>query len=88
MRMLLLIIAVLLTVGYVIELSLNTDKQAQNKSTIKKIMNDAVAARHGGALPRTMSMEDLDVALRAGADYTKKQIAAKLHLDRGISEAR
>jgi len=87
MRMLLLIIAVLLTVGYVIELSLNTDKQAQNKSTIKKIMNDAVAARHGGALPKTMSMEDLDVALRAGANYTKKRAAERLHLDRGTSDA-
>ena len=85
--MLLLIIAVLLTVGYVIELSLNTDKQAQNKSTIKKVMNDAVAARHGGVLPKRMSREDLDVALRAGADYTKKQVAERLHLDRGISEA-
>ena len=88
MRTLLLIIAVLLTIGYAIELSLNTDKQAPNKFTIKKVMTDAVAARHGGVLPKRMSREDLDVALRAGADYTKKQIAAKLHLDRGISEAR
>jgi hypothetical protein len=38
MRMLLLIISVLLTVGYVISaLSQKTDKQAQNKSTIKQV---------------------------------------------------
>jgi hypothetical protein len=85
--MLLLIIAVLLTVGYVIELSLNTDKQAQNKFTIKKVMNDAVAARHDGVLPKAMSLEDLDVALRAGANYTKKRAAERLHLDRGTNEA-
>ena len=88
MRTLLLIIAVLLTIGYAIELSLNTDKQAQSKFTIKKVMNDAVAAHHGGVLPKRMSREDLDVALRAGADYTKRQVAERLHLDRGISEAR
>ena len=87
MRSLLLIIAVLLTVGYVTELSLKTDTQAQNKLTIKKVMTDAVAARHGGVFPKAMSKEDLDVALRAGANYTKKQVAERLHLDRGTSEA-
>lgn len=44
-----------------------------SKAAIKKAMEAAVAARHGGVLPKTMSDEDLKVAMEAGAKATEQQ---------------
>jgi hypothetical protein len=45
------------------------------KAALIKTMNDAVAARHGGVMPKTMSKEDLEIAAQAGARWKKKQAA-------------
>lgn len=46
------------------------------KAAIKKAMEVAVAARHGGVLPKTMSDEDLKVATAAGVRATEQQSKA------------
>jgi tetratricopeptide (TPR) repeat protein len=45
------------------------------KAAIMKVMNDAVAARHHGILPKTMSKEDTEVAAQAAIEWKAKQAA-------------
>jgi hypothetical protein len=40
-------------------------------------MKDAVAARHGGVLPKTMSEEDTNIAAQAAMKWTANQAAQK-----------
>lgn len=56
----------------------NTDTQAEaDKAALIKVMKDAVAARHGGVLPKTMSEEDTKVAAQAAIKWKAKQAAEK-----------
>lgn len=56
----------------------DADKQADaDKAAVTKVMKDAVAARHGGKLPATMSAEDAEVAAQAAIKWKKKQAAEK-----------
>jgi hypothetical protein len=48
-----------------------------DKAALIKVMNDAVAARHGGVLPKTMSKEDAEVAAQAAIKWKAKQAAEK-----------
>lgn len=52
-------------------------KAAADKAAVTKVMTDAVAARHHGVLPKTMSKEDMEVAARAALDWRTKQNAEK-----------
>jgi hypothetical protein len=59
------------------------DEKAARKAAIFKVMADAVAARHGGVLPlptEPMSEQDMGIALKAAADWTKKQATQKTKL--------
>jgi hypothetical protein len=47
------------------------------KAAVTKIMNDAVAARHHGVPPKTMSKEDAEVAAQAAIAWKAKQAAEK-----------
>src|SRR5205807_2524041 len=47
------------------------------KAALVKVMEDAVAARHGGALPKTMSEKDGNVAAEAALKWKAKQTADK-----------
>ena len=44
-------------------------------------MKDAVAARHGGALPKTMSEEDAEIAAQTAIKWKAKQSAEKAKRD-------
>jgi hypothetical protein len=57
-----------------------TDNDTQtdaDKAALIKVMKDAVAARHGGVLPKTMSEEDTNVAAQAAMRWKAKQAAEK-----------
>jgi hypothetical protein len=56
----------------------NNDAQTDaDKAALIKVMKDAVAARHGGVLPKTMSEEDTNVAAQAAMKWKAKQAAEK-----------
>ncbi|MGD0076580.1 MAG: hypothetical protein ABSD31_19955 [Candidatus Binataceae bacterium] len=56
----------------------DTDAQdAADKAALTKVMKDAVAARHGGVLPKTMSEQDANVAAQAAVKWKAKQAAEK-----------
>lgn len=52
-----------------------------DKAALVKVMKDAVAARHGGVLPKTMSEEDTKVAVQAATKWKAKQTADKTKRD-------
>ena len=57
-----------------------TDSYTQteaDKAPLVKAMKDAIAARHGGVLPNTMSEEDNKVAAQAAIKWKEKQAAEK-----------
>jgi hypothetical protein len=57
-----------------------TDTDAQtdpDKAALVKVMKDAVAARHGGVTPKTLSKEDIDVSVKAATEWTAKHTAEK-----------
>lgn len=43
------------------------------KAALAKVMKDAVAAHHGGVLPKTMSQSDLAVSIKAALKWKSKQ---------------
>ena len=56
------------------------DNDAQtdaDKAALIKVMKDAVAARHGGVLPKTMSEDDINVSAQAAMKWKAKQAAEK-----------
>jgi hypothetical protein len=56
----------------------NTDTPTEaDKAALIKAMKDAVAARHGGVLPKTMSEADTNVAAQAAIKWKAKQAAEK-----------
>ena len=57
-----------------------TKKEDSEKSALTKVMKDAVAARHGGVLPKTMSEEDAEAAAQAAIKWksTRKLEAMKV----------
>lgn len=65
-----------------IEPRARAEKKANNKpvkaekAALIKVMNDAVAARHGGVLPKTMTEQDRNVAARAAIKWKAKRAAA------------
>jgi hypothetical protein len=60
----------------------NTDTQSEaDKAALIKVMKDAVAARHGGVLPKTMSEDDTNVAAQAAIKWKAKQAAEKTKRD-------
>jgi len=66
-----------------IELRVKAEKKTSNKRTkaekaaLIKVVNNAVAVRHGGVLPKTMSDEDRKVAAQAAIKWKAKQAADK-----------
>jgi hypothetical protein len=57
----------------------DTDTQSEaDKAALVKVMKDAVAARHGGVLPKTMSEEDTNIAAQAAIKWKTKQAADKI----------
>jgi hypothetical protein len=57
-----------------------TDNDTQtdaDKAALIKVMKDAVAARHGGVLPKTMSEDDTNIAAQAAMKWKAKQAAEK-----------
>ena len=48
-----------------------------DKAALVKVREDAVAARHGGVLPKTMSEEDTKVAIQAASKWKAQQAAEK-----------
>jgi hypothetical protein len=54
------------------------------KAALIKVMKDAVAARHGGVSPKTMTPEDAEVAAQAAIKWKKKQAAEKAKRDLAV----
>ena len=50
--------------------SQSTTQVDGDKGALTKIMSDAVAAHHGGVLPKTMSEQDINFALHAATKWT------------------
>ena len=48
-------------------------RAAAIKAAVVKVMNDAVAAHHGGVLPKALSAEDFDIAAKAALEWKRKQ---------------
>jgi hypothetical protein len=48
-----------------------------NKAELKKLINDTIAARHGGALPTALSKADEDAGAQAVAKWKARQAAEK-----------
>lgn len=48
-----------------------------DKAAITKAVKEALAARHGGRMPETMSAEDTKIAAQAAINWKTKQIATK-----------
>jgi hypothetical protein len=53
----------------------------EEKAALVKVMKDAVTARHGGALPTTMSEEDTRVAVQAASKWKAEQVRKKAKFD-------
>lgn len=56
-------------------------KTEAEKAALMKVMKDAVAARHGGVLPKTMSESDANVAAQAAIKWKQKQAAENAKRD-------
>jgi tetratricopeptide (TPR) repeat protein len=49
----------------------------EEKAALVKVMKEAVSARHGGVLPKTMSAEHTNVAAQAAIKWKARQVAEK-----------
>jgi hypothetical protein len=57
-----------------------TDNETQtdaDKAALIKVIKDAVAARHGGVVPKTMSEDDINISAQAAMNWKAKQAAQK-----------
>jgi hypothetical protein len=58
------------------------------KTALINVMKDAVAARHGGKLPKTMSPEDTKIAAQAAMKWKAKQAAEKTKRELGAMKVK
>jgi hypothetical protein len=86
MRQLFGFFAIISVIGVVLYLAAtdkpSADKEATSeadteKAAVKKVMRDAIAARHAGVVPDKMSKEDSEIAAQAALKWKQKQTAEK-----------
>ncbi len=62
-------------------LSESATEADEEKAALVKVMKDAVTARHGGVLPKTMTEEDTRVAAQAASKWKAEQVRKNTKLD-------